>query len=496
MDARPRISLALAALAAAAFVLAPGLCPLFSTGPARAVADEELDDGEIEIEDIPLEPAGQIAQAQIEVDGRRIFVPQPRGAGDSLDDSAKQGATAVGDVVTTVRGDKIIGKVLTIETGGRLRLTAPHFEGEVVILASALDTVELQPKEKSKGDDVVELSNDDRIVGEIAAITPDAVIVETKATGPIKIARNIVRSINFARGALTAIESNFESGKLEPWTARGGGWTVANGAAQCNTQGDCQTLFAKFDQKEPITMEAKVSATMQRYIHVELILASDNAEGQYGNNSLIARFYASQISLMVMQNGNMNSFMDRQIGRMMNEATVRVAYDPTANKVRAWVDNMDLGEHAVPGNIPAGKFVMFNARYPCRVNRLRVVQGIAGPSQADKEETTDAHIVRFVNRDRVAASHVGLADGKVTLKTTFGDVSADAAKVQSIAFLTKGAEKPRRQKGDVMIETADSRFTIQFDRLTDEHLVGKSAYLAEVKVLRSCLKRIRFNIYK
>ncbi|HUT36529.1 MAG TPA: hypothetical protein VNE39_23780 [Planctomycetota bacterium] len=483
---RPRSTLRRAAAAALSCLLAWLLASLALAKPILLQADQE---------GVALDL--DVAQAQAEDDGgeRGIFVPQPRGAGDTLDDSAKPGKAGTGDIVTTVRGDKIVGKVLTIETGGKLRLTAPHFEGEVVVLTSALDTVELQPKEKTKGDDVVELSNDDRIVGEVAAITPQAVIVETKATGPTKIARNIVRTINFARGVLTAIESNFESGKLDPWTARGA-WTVVNGAAQCNTQGNSETLFAKFDQKEAITMEAKVASTMGRYIHIELILAADNTQGQYGTNSLIARFYASQFNLMTMQNGNMNSFMDRHIGRMMTQATVRVGYDPAANKIRAWLDNMDLGEYAVPGNLPPGKFVMLNARYPCRVSRLRVIQGISGPAKTEKEDTADAHVIHFVNRDRVAATEIGLADGKVTLKTAFGDISADAAKVQNIAFLAKAIEKPRRQKGDVMVETVDSCFTIQFERLTDEHLIGRSAYLGEVKVLRSCLKRVRFNIYK
>jgi len=188
--------------------------------------------------------------------------------------------------------------------------------------------------------------------------------------------------------------------------------------------------------------------------------------------------------------------MNRHIGRMMTQATLRVAYDPKGNKTHAWLNEMDLGEYAIPGNLPAGKFVMFNVRYPCRVTRLRVVQGIAGPSKTETEETTDGHVVRFVNRDRVAATQIGLSDGKVSLKTAFGDVGTDAEKVQSVVFLSKGIEKPRRQKGDVMVETADSRFTLQFERLTEDRLIGKSAYLGEVKVLRSCLKRIRFNIYK
>ncbi len=71
----------------------------------------------------------EVAQAQIEEEdddggGRKIFVPKPRGAGDTLDDSAKGDKQGEGDVVTTIRGDKIVGKVLSIEMGGRLRLTA------------------------------------------------------------------------------------------------------------------------------------------------------------------------------------------------------------------------------------------------------------------------------------------------------------------------------------------------------------------------------------
>lgn len=488
-------------LASALLVLGGAILALAAPGPpqARRVAElvKELDGGcgpALDEAQLGME----LAQAQAEEDGggRKIFVPQPRGAGDSLDEGAKRAEAGIGDTVTTIRGDKIVGKVLSIETGGRLRLTAPHFDGEVVILASALDTVELQPTEKPKGEDAVELSNDDRIAGEVAAITPQAVIVETKAAGPIKVARNIVRNIHFARGTLTAIESNFEAGKVEPWTARGGGWTVANGAAQCSTQGEVQTLFARFDQKEAVTMEARVGTLMGRYLNVELILAADNAEGQYGTNSLIGRFYASQFNLMTMNNGNMNSFVDRHIGRMLTEATFRLSYDPATNKARAWIDSMDLGEQLVPVNLPAGKFVMFNARHPCRLTSLRVVQGIVGPSPSEKEEAADGHVVRFVNRDRVEASEITLAEGKASLKTAFGDIAADAARIQTIALHRKSIEKPRRQKGDIMVETADCRLTLQFDRLTGEHLVGKSSYLGEVRILRSCLKRIRFNIYK
>ena len=113
-----------------------------------------------------------------------------------------------------------------------------------------------------------------------------------------------------------------------------------------------------------------------------------------------------------------------------------------------------------------------------------------------KQEESDAHTIRFANKDRVTATDLTLAEGKLTLKTGFGDIASQIAKVQSISFRTKGVEKPRRRKGDILVETTDSRFTLQFDRLTEEHLIGNSCAFGDVKVRRDCIKAIRFNIYK
>ena len=461
-----------------------------SAGPARA-----------EQARIQLKPAGgniaiQLDAQGIQANGRRIFVPEPKGSGESLDENANQGQRAEGDVVTTIRGDRIVGHVLTIEAGGKLHLTAPHFEGEVVVLASALDTIEFMPKEKATGSDEASLTNGDRVVGEIASIGPEAVIMESPATGPLKISRRIVEGVVFGRGTATSIESRFAQGKMEPWTARGGGWSLANGAVQCTSQGQCQTLFAKFDQKDAVTMEAKVQAIHNRYVNVEMVIFADTTDGQFGQNSLVARFYSTQFYLMCTQNGGTNQIMNRNTGNTISDATLRLAYDPATNKARAWLNSLDLGEYSVPNRLAQGKFVMFNARYPCRVTSLRVLQGVVGPSVSEKDDEATSHIVRFANKDRVAATEVGLADGKLTLKTAYGDITSPVDRASSIAFLSKGLEKPRRRKDDVRVETSDSRFTLQFERLTDEVLIGKSAALGDVKVRRDSLKKIQFNIYK
>jgi len=439
---------------------------------------------------------GQVQEANVAPDGRKIFVPEPKGAGESLDEAADQDRKEKGDTVTTVRGDRIVGRVLTLESDGKLRLTSPDFEGEVVVLASALDRVELTPTQGPKGDDEALLSNGDRIVGELLAITPEDIIVESEATGPLKISRRIIESISFSRTTTVTLESHFAEGRMAPWSALGGGWTVSDGALQCISYGGLQTVFAKFEQQEPVTMEAQVQSTNGQYLNVELVLFADNKNGPYGHNSILARFYSSHFYLMSVQNGGQNSVTNRHMGRVLTNATLRAGYDPQESKLHVWVDSALLGEFPVPQKLAKGNYVMFCSRQPCRVTGLRVLRGIVPPSQAEGEPETDDHVVRFANKDRVAASDLALREGKLTLKTSFGEIGTQVDKVLNITFRSKGIEKPRRRKGDVWIETANSRYTLQFERLTPEHLLGKSSYLGEVKLLRSCLKRIRFNIYK
>ena len=428
--------------------------------------------------------------------GREIFVPAPKGAGETLDDSADKGAKGKGDSVTTIRGDRVVGRVVSITEDGHLHLTAPHFVGEVVVLANAIDRIDLTPSRKAASGDFLSLTNGDRIVGEVAGITADHVIIESQATGPIKISRKILQSIAFAQTSATLLESAFKQGRMDPWKPRGGGWTVVNGALQCSSHGSRQTVFAKFEQREAVTMEAKVEATMGRYINCELVLFSDTSDGSYGRNSVVARFYSSQFYLMYTRNGGTNSIMNRSMGRTLRNATVRLAYDPAKSKARVWIDKNDLGEYNVPHKLTKGSYVMFNTRYPCRVHHINVSRGIASPTGETKTTDAATHIIRFANRDRVAANEVKLDDGKVSFETSFGTISAKVDKVQSIVFRSKGLEKPRRLKGDVWVETATSRYTLQFKNLSPEHLIGRSAYLGEVKIRRDCLRRIRFNIYK
>jgi len=92
------------------------------------------------------------------------------------------------DVVTTIGGGRLVGTVLAMESGGRLRLKGPSFKGEVVVAADSVASVTLRPAAASAGFTEVTLAGGDRLLGSLAAVTPEAVILEGPA-GRLQIPR-------------------------------------------------------------------------------------------------------------------------------------------------------------------------------------------------------------------------------------------------------------------------------------------------------------------
>jgi len=160
-----------------------------------------------------------------------------------------------------------------------------------------------------------------------------------------------------------------------------------------------------------------------------------------------------------------------------------------------------VGRHTFPANVrpTGGKYVIFISRYPSQISYLRVLPGIVPPSEgtgADSKTDSETHSIEFNNKDSVSATDVLLINSTFVAQTAHGELRCPLEKVQSIIFATKGQEKPRRNKHDVLVELPASRLTLGLDKLTDEYLLGSAEHLGQVKLLRSAVRSIGFNIYK
>ena len=118
------------------------------------------------------------------------------------------------------------------------------------------------------------------------------------------------------------------------------------------------------------------------------------------------------------------------------------------------------------------------------------------PSQEVAKSTGELDTVVLANKDRVSATAVALADGAFVVKTSHGEFRPPIDKVTDVIFRNTDRRRPRRRKNDVRVTTAASRFTLELQQLSADHLVGKAEHLGQVKLRRDALRTIEFNIYK
>lgn len=418
-----------------------------------------------------------------------------------------------GDKVTTTQGDLLIGKVIGI-ADGTLRFTAPHYEREVVIFAESLKRVQLAGKSQESGPMEVGLINKDYIRGKVVAITPESVVIETQTGGMMTISRKVVSSITLAATKRTLLASNFGSGNMEPWKVRAGKWSLKDKQLVLSSGGGGnQAVYAELDQTEALTFVAKVKAANPQQLQCSLVAFADDIEGEYGRNSVFAQFQPWNPQIGYCQNGaSRNVSPGRrgmwggpvQVDRTAREQTLRLAYDPATGQATMWLDSNRLHQQTIKPKLTKylptkGKYVIFISRQPCQISYLRVLRGIVPPSEDEPEGSKaeqDTHRIEFSNKDSVSATEVLLTDGTFVAQTTHGELHCPLEEVTNIVFASKGQEKPRRNSGDVLIETANSRLTLEFDKLTDEYLLGSAEHLGQVKLLRSTVRSIRFNLYK
>jgi hypothetical protein len=436
-------------------------------------------------------PAGEATR-------RRIFVPRPRGDASLDEDPAPAPVEEGRESVKVLSGDRLTGAVQEIVAGGRLMLTAPHFEGPVRVAADRLDEVVLPGVLTEPGRDVVEMTNGDVWAGKVTAITDATVFLDTRVAGPVEIRRKTAAAVHFGEGGGGAIESRFHLGKMAPFTPGRGTWKVEDRVLKLESQGNFSTLSAPCEQDTATTFVATLESTFHQNLNVNLVLFAADDEHNYGRKSVFCTFsvynynlqYCLENNTRHVRNGNFHD------DRIQGKTTLRLAYDPETHRAHIWVDERDLGEHEIPVEIEEGGYVMLTSYQPLRIYALQVLKGIVPPVETKRREETERDVMVFQNRDRVSVTDLTLADGTFTGRTSFGGVDTPLERVKSITFSTVEQEQPRRRRHDVQVVTNESEITLEMERLGGEYLVGASDACGEVAVRRGAIRRIRFNLYQ
>ena len=428
----------------------------------------------------------------------KIYYPKPKTG--TLDDSTDSAGGAKSDTVLTVRGDRLAGRVVGIGADGMLRLLGPQFDGEVQVLTTALKSVSLRGRAAERGGDVVHLSNGDRIVGQVTAVTARQVIVESDVAGRLAVGRNFVQTVAFSGARTSLLESAFQDGSLDPWKILNGAWKVQDGQLVCGSGGR-STIYAPLKQTEAITFVVRVESLQNQSIQCSLVLFAQNNNRYDGEDSIVAMFQSSYFYLhRKSRRSGTRTIANRSLGSSIKSGILRVAYDPATGKAKVWLDARELGEYAVHQPPRNGNFVLLTSQVPCKISWIRVLPGIVSPDEDKALGKTGAqagggHVVEFGEADRMVATSLSLAGGKFQAQTTSGSLAFPAETLRRITFDEKNRQVQRRLKGDAKIHTDRSRMTLQLVKLDERHIVGKSDSLGTVKILRNAVKTIRFKIY-
>jgi len=403
------------------------------------------------------------------------------------------------DVVTTLKGDRLYGEVVGIGADGLCRLTGPQFSGEALIRVASLDRIVRAGAAEQRGQDEVALTNGDRVIGKIEAIAAENIVIRSKTAGRLQIPRGMVASVAFAGATSRLLGSNFASGQMAPWKVRGGGWAIKDGKLVSSSSGSTYAVYAELDQDEAVTFVANVTGASGHSLYCYMILFADSIEGTYGRNGVYARFRNTSVTLGQILNNGRSTFSSGGLGRSVQGGALRFAYDPQTGKYTTWIDSAKVDEHTSARKFTSGKYVIFIARYPMRISSLTVLPGVVPPSgrpEGASQADPDRHTVTFANKDSLSASSVSLSAGQLSAETSYGPLRCGIDKVRNIVFATKGRQTPRRRKGHVTVLTTSGRMTLVFKELTGEHLLGESVCYGRVRLDRTGIRDIRFNIYR
>ncbi len=446
----------------------------------------------------------------VSADAQGIFVPPPRAEGDVLDGARSPAGPVAGslETVRTLRGSELTGRVVSIDAEGALVLADPllEFTGQVAAPVRTLELVRLAAATQPEaGPDTVTITNGDCLLGRIVSMDADSVVMDTPSAGQVTIQRRVVAQAAFqGKGGGLALNSDFESGRMDPWKAVQGDWKIVRGRITCSARGDFQALSVRADQQdEPVTVEVAVEGNSMDEPSLIVSVFCDDPEQRmpFGRNSVWVSFDADddEFSSGTSQNGNQRP-LDRQYKDFDKQTmTAKLTYDPKTGRLRYWADGQLMGDVVCKDKPAEGKYITVGSYYPCSISSIRVSGGVLAAEeggQADSALAKDAHLIQFNNKDRLTVKQVTLADSAFTLTTAaVGEVKCEAEKIFGIVFNATGQQPPRRQANDVIVQTSASRLTFQLKSMDGQWLVGHSDYIGDVKVRRDAVKSVKFNLY-
>lgn len=411
-----------------------------------------------------------------------------------------------GDLLKFRNLDTLHGTILSATPDTGLRWQRSDLKAPILFGLANLFEIQLAPRPprtpRTLHKNFIELSNGDRLAGDITSLTGDALTFNTWYAGSLKIKRSMIQSLSCS----SALQNTTYAGPtgLEDWTsAEGstGAWTFKKGAFYSTPRSG--TIGRDVNIPDVASIDFDIAWRGQLYLNVAF--CTDNLRDIYRNSAYMLQLCGSSANLnrMVANRGSNNMGSGTEIQNLRNNTKAHFAIKINKPKktISLFADNV-LVKQWTDGDDFAGKgkglvFFSQGSSYQSRISNIRVAPW---DGRTDSEDTTPAatteDTVRLANNDKVSGMVTGIKKGEVILKTSFADMNIPLERVLRIDFASSKSERARRQPNDIRASFLDgSLFTLSLETLDESALVGSTENCGHASAAIDAFSRVQFHIY-
>ena len=480
---------------------------------------------------LPLACGAEVINVQVQgVDGaqrmRVIRIEPGRDTADAKIPSVPKTEKTEGIAYTD--GDSICGKLLSIEPGRGLLEWGHHKVGEPVVFDTAtLHDAWLKPSSTAAPTPCsacVTLTNGDMLAGDVALLDNTSLVLDTWYAGKITLQRGMVAGIEFMHeNGKSFLYQGPKDGEewhiFSPWGGQQGKLMPRNGALEftgTKTRGSGGMAMHEIEKMPPcMRLDFEVEWTAARpTFAVGFCNGKDGRSGgkiMFGDGLML---YASQNNGQGYNEQRGNDWRGYLRSKNIKRARFSVLVDGPKRRCAVLVNSRLAGEwKGFPeGAMSKGNGLMFGSMAEnmygnevrtdgtLRFQNIRVSawDGIL-PTDRNLGVAAETDFLSFANGDGLSGELLGIKDGHVRLKSSYGEMDIPLARVvrASPAIHGKAPPTPRREKSDVRALLCDSwsSVTVKLERLDGKTLAGSSENFGTVAIARAAIERLEFNLY-
>ena len=426
-----------------------------------------------------------------------IAVPSPTGGKPSAP-VAKDG-----DMLRFRNNDTLHGTVLGVTaTGVRWR------HGDVKeAIAFGLDNVAeltLAPRppraSRTVHRTVVELTNGDRLAGDIVSLNDKTLTLATWYAGTLTLRRPAVQHIAFSAAAPEAAYVGPTG--IADWT-RGdgnrGAWSFRKGALVSAGNGTIGR-----DVKLPDVANIELDLGWQGQLYIQIGFGFDQVRQIYNSGGYMLQFNYSNVFLQRFKpgqgNNNLGSNVEMQNLLRKSKTHISIRVNKPKKSIALFVDGQMVRQWNEPDEWAAkgsNLVLLSQGQGVCRVSNISVSEWDGHlDSDTATGSSSSEDLVRFNNNDKVSGNLQAIANNQITFATSFAEMKIPLERVATIDFAAPKAEKARRQATDVRAVFLDgSRFTLGLEKLDEAALAGSSENCGRVTSALDAFRSVQFHIY-